>query len=105
MLNTRVAAERVAISHYEGYNQALILNLGTTQSSLQNALFDLLYKRITLITTRDSLTFVNTTTIAYGRKFGGSLKNLVYSIVVVFKNVRELQVCRLCGKVSVENIR
>ena len=42
--------------------------------------------------TRNSLTFVNTTAIAYGQKPGRSLKVLVYAIAVVFTNVRELRV-------------
>ena len=106
MLNTHVLLQGERPAHtMKVENRALVLNLGTVQSSPPSALFDLLYKRITLITTRDSLTFVNTTAIAYGQKFGGSLKNLVYSIVVVFTNVRELRVCRSCGKVCIENIR
>jgi len=42
--------------------------------------------------TRNSLTFVNTTVIASGKKAGWSLKTLVYVIVVVSTNVRELRV-------------
>ena len=42
--------------------------------------------------TRNSLTFVNTTAIAYIQKVGRSLKTLVYAIAVVFTNVRELRV-------------
>ena len=42
--------------------------------------------------TRISLTFVNTTAIAYGQKVDRSLKILVYAIAVVFTNVRELRV-------------
>jgi len=42
--------------------------------------------------TRNSLTFVNTTAIAYMQKVGRSLNILVYAIAVVFTNVRELRV-------------
>jgi hypothetical protein len=42
--------------------------------------------------TRNPLTFVNTTAIAYKQKVGRSLKNLVYAIAVVFTNVRGLRV-------------
>jgi len=42
--------------------------------------------------TRNSLTFVNTTAIAYIQKVSRSLKTLVYAIAVVFTNVRELRV-------------
>jgi len=53
-------------------------------------------------TTRNSLTFVNTTAIAYIQKVGRSLKTLVYAIAVVFTNVRELRVENLdhCSNVQ-----
>jgi len=62
---------------------------------------------LALLATRNSLTFVNTTAIAYTQKVGRSLKMLVYAIAVVFTNVRELRVvatsdhftisCRISG--------
>ena len=42
--------------------------------------------------TRNFLTFVNTTAVAYGPKVGQSLQTFVYAIVVVFTNARELLV-------------
>jgi len=50
-----------------------------------------------LIPARNSLTFVNTTAIAYMQKGGGSLKILVHAIAVVFTYVRELRVTRPVG--------
>jgi len=51
--------------------------------------------------TRNSLTFVNTTAIAYTQKVGRSLNILVYAIAVVFTNVRELRVQRARRKMAI----
>jgi len=42
--------------------------------------------------TRNFLTFVNTTAIAYGQKIDQSLRILVHAIAAVFTNVRKLRV-------------